>query len=144
MYRAVSTIVRLSALPPGGRRLAVALPCQTPKTAQFQGKAYRGGWQVAAERLPSWINNATMILPGGWVIGEAGPPDAWGIEMSKTELLIHELQQAPEPMLDEVLDFVRFLKLKQAGDRLDTAIASESALAKDWLAPEEDAAWQGL
>ncbi len=64
--------------------------------------------------------------------------------MSKTELLIQELRQAPEPMLDEVLDFVRFLKLKQAGDRLDTAVASESSLAKDWLCPEEDTAWRGL
>ena len=45
-------------------------------------------------------------------------------------------------MLDEVLDFIRFLKIK--ANRLDTAIASESSLAKDWLKPREDEAWQDL
>jgi hypothetical protein len=29
-------------------------------------------------------------------------------------------------------------------ERLDTAIASESSLKKDWLLPEEDKAWQSL
>ena len=64
--------------------------------------------------------------------------------MSKTDQLIRELEQAPEAVLNEVLDFVQFLKLKQSRGRLDTALASESALAKDWLRPEEDAAWQAL
>ncbi|OGL44999.1 MAG: DUF2281 domain-containing protein, partial [Candidatus Schekmanbacteria bacterium RBG_16_38_10] len=46
--------------------------------------------------------------------------------------------------LDEVLDFVHFLKTKIIKERLDIAIASESSLKKDWLKPEEDEAWQGL
>lgn len=64
--------------------------------------------------------------------------------MSKKELLLNEIEQTPEPLLDEVLDYLRFLKTKLAQKRLDTAIASESALKKDWLRPEEDEAWQGL
>lgn len=64
--------------------------------------------------------------------------------MSKRKLLITELEQVPEPFLDEVLDFVHFLKTKTIKDRLDTAIASESSLKKDWLRPEEDEAWQEL
>ena len=64
--------------------------------------------------------------------------------MSKKELLINEIEQTPEPLLDEVLDYLRFLKSKIAGERIETAIASESTLAKDWLRPEEDAAWQSL
>jgi hypothetical protein len=64
--------------------------------------------------------------------------------MSKKELLINELEQVPEPLLDEVLDFVHFLKTKIVKQGLDTAIASESSLKKDWLRPEEDAAWQSL
>ncbi len=64
--------------------------------------------------------------------------------MSKTDLLMMELQQVPEPLLDEVLDFVRFLKAKQIREGLDTALASEPVLARDWLQPEEDAAWQVL
>jgi hypothetical protein len=64
--------------------------------------------------------------------------------MSKKELLLNEIEQTPEPLLDEVLDYLRFLKTKLAQKRLDTAIASESALKKDWLRPEEDEAWQSL
>jgi hypothetical protein len=64
--------------------------------------------------------------------------------MSKKEILISELEQVPEPYLDEVLDFVHFLKSKILREKIDTAIASESSLRKDWLLPEEDEAWQGL
>ena len=61
--------------------------------------------------------------------------------MSKKDLLISEIEQVPEPFLDEVLDFVHFLKTKIVKERLDTAIASESSLKKDWLRAEEDEAW---
>lgn len=64
--------------------------------------------------------------------------------MTKKELLINELEQIPEPFLDEVLDFIHFLKAKITKERLYTAIASESSLKKDWLSPEEDEAWQDL
>lgn len=64
--------------------------------------------------------------------------------MSKRELLIHEIQEVPDPFLDEVLDFVHFLKNKAIKERLDTALASESSLKKDWLRPEEDEAWRYL
>lgn len=64
--------------------------------------------------------------------------------MSKKELLIGEIEQAPEPFLDEVLDFVYFLKTKLIKEKFDTAVVSESSLRKDWLRPEEDEAWQNL
>ncbi len=64
--------------------------------------------------------------------------------MSKKELLLNEIEQTPEPLLDELLDYLRFLKSKLARERMETAIASESSLKKDWLRPEEDAAWQSL
>ncbi|MBI5195782.1 MAG: DUF2281 domain-containing protein [Nitrospirae bacterium] len=64
--------------------------------------------------------------------------------MSKKELLIDEIKQVPESFLDEVLDFVHFLKTKIIKERVDIAIASESSLKKDWLKPEEDEAWQNL
>jgi hypothetical protein len=66
------------------------------------------------------------------------------MHMSKKELLLQELEQIPEPLLDEVLDYLRFLKTKLLQRQLETAVASESALKKDWLRPEEDAAWQSL
>jgi hypothetical protein len=64
--------------------------------------------------------------------------------MSKKELLISEIEKAPEPLIDELLNFVQFLKTRVVSGRLDTAIASESSLKKDWLRPEEDDAWQSL
>lgn len=64
--------------------------------------------------------------------------------MDKKDFLRQELDQIPEDALDEVIDFVQFLKSKAVKERLSTAIASESSLKKDWLSPEEDAAWQHL
>jgi hypothetical protein len=64
--------------------------------------------------------------------------------MGKKELLIDEIKQVPDSSIDEVLDFVLFLKTKIIKERLDTAIASESSLKKDWMKPEEDEAWQNL
>ena len=64
--------------------------------------------------------------------------------MKKIEMIISEVEDFPEPLLDEVLDFVNFLKNKMISIRMDTALASESSLKKDWLRPEEDEAWQNL
>ncbi|PIP16721.1 MAG: DUF2281 domain-containing protein [bacterium (Candidatus Ratteibacteria) CG23_combo_of_CG06-09_8_20_14_all_48_7] len=64
--------------------------------------------------------------------------------MSTKEQLICEIEQVPETYLDELLDFVQFLKSKKFGEGLHNAIASESSLKKDWLKGEEDQAWQNL
>ncbi len=64
--------------------------------------------------------------------------------MSTKELLISEINQIPEPLLGEMLDFARFLKTKIIRESAATAMASESALKKDWLKPEEDDAWREL
>ena len=64
--------------------------------------------------------------------------------MTKRDILIREVEQVPEPLLDELLDFLRFLKEKCLQERRETALASESVLGQDWLRPEEDAAWRDL
>lgn len=64
--------------------------------------------------------------------------------MSKKEILLSEIEQVPEPFLDELLDFVHFLKTKNINDRMDISVASEFSLKKDWLKPEDDEAWQDL
>ena len=46
--------------------------------------------------------------------------------------------------LNEILDFIRFMKTKSQKESLETAIASESSLKKDWLKEEEDEAWHDL
>ncbi|HAX78872.1 MAG TPA: DUF2281 domain-containing protein [Cyanobacteria bacterium UBA11372] len=64
--------------------------------------------------------------------------------MSVKELLLNSLEQTPEFMLPELLDFLQFLKMKHIQHNLEISILSESALGKDWLKPEEDEAWQDL
>lgn len=64
--------------------------------------------------------------------------------MNKKELIITEIQQIPEPLLEEVLDFVRLLRAKHTQEKLEISLLSESSLAKDWLRPEEDDAWRDL
>ncbi len=64
--------------------------------------------------------------------------------MNTKDLLINEIEEVPEPLLSEVLDFVHFLKTKILRENREIAIMSESSLGKDWLQPEEDEAWQSL
>lgn len=64
--------------------------------------------------------------------------------MTSREVLQQELENMNDPLLAEVLDFVRFLKSKHADERFEAALLSESALRRDWLLPEEDEAWRNL
>jgi hypothetical protein len=64
--------------------------------------------------------------------------------MTIREQAIQEIQTAPEEMVREVLDFLRFLGARARAERLETALASEATLAKDWSTPEEDEAWRSL
>ena len=64
--------------------------------------------------------------------------------MSAREELRQEIEDVPEPLAAEILDFVRFLKAKATAERSDLALVSESALGTDWLRAEEDEAWRGL
>jgi len=64
--------------------------------------------------------------------------------MGKKQAIIKEIGNIPDPLLDEVLDFIRFIKTKIAKEKLDITLASESSLKKDWQRPEEDEAWKDL
>ncbi|MCU0541982.1 MAG: hypothetical protein MUE44_07295 [Oscillatoriaceae cyanobacterium Prado104] len=64
--------------------------------------------------------------------------------MNAKELLIKEVENIPEFILEEVWDFLQFLKIKYDRNKLEASLLSESALQKDWLKPEEDEAWQNL
>ena len=65
--------------------------------------------------------------------------------MTIKEQITQELEKLPEPVLQEVLDFVQFLKTKQQQkEMLKITIMSEFSLEQDWLKQEEDAAWQNL
>ena len=64
--------------------------------------------------------------------------------MTTKETLLKELESAPEPLLREVLAFLALREGKALPTGIQTALASESTLARDWSKPEEDAAWKDL
>lgn len=47
--------------------------------------------------------------------------------MNTKDLLLQEIEQVPEPILDEVIDFLRFLKAKHEQEKLETQIDLEGA-----------------
>jgi Zn-dependent protease with chaperone function len=52
------------------------------------------------------------------------------------------LQQLPPDKLAVVFDFVSYLAERQlAAESLQTMLASEPVLRRDWERPEEEAAW---
>jgi hypothetical protein len=63
--------------------------------------------------------------------------------MSKQELITQELKRLTDQDLDRLLAFAYSLANAHA-EAAAPALAAESSLAKDWLAPEEDAAWARL
>jgi len=63
--------------------------------------------------------------------------------MSKKELITRELDQLPEQDLDRLLAFLHSLQSEHS-EKAATLSAAETSLAKDWLTPEEDAAWANL
>lgn len=67
--------------------------------------------------------------------------------MSIEQLVTEKLRQLPPQKQQEVLDFIEFLEhqiLELNQEKLEINRLSESALQKDWLRPEEEAAWQNL
>ncbi|MBM3883999.1 MAG: DUF2281 domain-containing protein [Planctomycetes bacterium] len=64
-----------------------------------------------------------------------------------TETLIEEIKAAPEPVQQEVFDFLNFLKTRQAArgeGREDLLPLAQTAWGADWNTPEEDEAWRDL
>ncbi|MEL6459993.1 MAG: DUF2281 domain-containing protein [Cyanobacteria bacterium J06621_15] len=64
--------------------------------------------------------------------------------MTIKEQLLQEIEKVPEPLLQQVLDFIQFLQNKRQQEKLEITLLSESSLQKDWLKPEEEEAWQDL
>ncbi|WKZ58720.1 MAG: hypothetical protein QY309_12670 [Cyclobacteriaceae bacterium] len=65
--------------------------------------------------------------------------------MITREQVKDEINKVPDTFLQELYDFILFLKYRkrQEDDSVKTHIASESAL-KDWNSTEEDQAWKHL
>ena len=64
--------------------------------------------------------------------------------MTAREALIEEIKRTPETILPEVEHYLRYLRDRTETEGFDGLSLSESALAADWLSPEEDEAWKDL
>ncbi len=64
--------------------------------------------------------------------------------MTKKQALINEIEKLPDPIIEELLDFINYLKSRKLRQTYNTLLVSEPVLKKDWLKPEEDEAWKDL
>lgn len=65
--------------------------------------------------------------------------------MQTKDKIIQEIENTPEPVLSEVLDYLLYLKARKLKvETFSTTLLSEDTLAKDWLTSEEDEAWKDL
>ena len=64
--------------------------------------------------------------------------------MTAINQIKHEIESLPAEYLQEVINFIGYLKLKANKNISETMILSEKSLAKDWDTPEEDEAWANL
>ncbi|MEM8830406.1 MAG: DUF2281 domain-containing protein [Cyanobacteria bacterium P01_G01_bin.19] len=64
--------------------------------------------------------------------------------MNEKEIIVRELDRVSNSLLPKVLEFAKSVQDTSQVEQLETILLSEAALAQDWLAPEEDEAWQDL
>jgi hypothetical protein len=64
--------------------------------------------------------------------------------MSRKAELLKEIETVSEPLLAEIIDFVKFLKQKKEREADYISLASEKKLQEDWLLEEEEKAWRDL
>ena len=64
--------------------------------------------------------------------------------MSDRAVLLQEIETLPLACLDEVVDFVAWIKHRKLSQIPETMLLSESALSKNWDTNEEDEAWASL
>ena len=94
------------------------------------------------ERILAWAEDQTWAR----AMTECRQDAEWHAEGDvwiHTRMVVRELERLPEQDLDKLLGFLRSLKDSHVENTVPT-LAAESALAKDWLTPEEDAAWASL
>ena len=64
--------------------------------------------------------------------------------MKNRAVLMREIETLPEACLDEVVNFVAWIKQRKLSQIPETMLMSEASLSKDWDSPEEDKAWATL
>lgn len=69
--------------------------------------------------------------------------------MISKEALLKKIESLPPDILQELATYLEYIEFKRSKFERslfidDITLASEKALAKDWLKPEEDQAWADL
>jgi len=64
--------------------------------------------------------------------------------MTNHAVLMKEIETLPLTCINEVTDFVAWIKQRKLSQIPEAMLLSESALSKDWDTPEEDDAWSNL
>ena len=64
--------------------------------------------------------------------------------MTNRAVLAQEIQTLPAAYINEVIDFVSWIKQRKLSQIPETMLMSETVLSKDWDTPEEDEAWANL
>lgn len=62
--------------------------------------------------------------------------------MDPRDELRRQIDDLPEPMVMEILDFVQFLRRKGSPEEPYRTPPGEDAPRRSWLTPEEDQAWR--
>ena len=66
------------------------------------------------------------------------------MQMTNRAVLLQEIETLPINCINEVVDFVAWIKHRKLSQIPETMLLSETALSKDWDTPEEDEAWAHL
>jgi len=64
--------------------------------------------------------------------------------MSNRAALLQEIETLPAASINEVVDFVAWIKQRKMQQMPESMLLSEASLAKDWNTQEEDEAWANL
>lgn len=60
------------------------------------------------------------------------------------ESIQERLKQLPPNKLEVVYDFISYMADRQPSSAIETMLATEAVLSRDWDRPEEDEAWADL
>ena len=64
--------------------------------------------------------------------------------MTNRAILQQEIETLPIACINEVVDFIAWIKQRKLSQIPETMLLSEASLSKDWDTPEEDEAWASL
>ena len=64
--------------------------------------------------------------------------------MAVMKQLVNEIETLPPDYIQEVINFIGYLKYRKSPNIPETMLLSEKLLARDWDTPEEDELWANL